>query len=101
MSAADEPIGVYNFDTPATAGYELNDPPVGTYNFDTPATGTYEFRVEDWTFNGSTEYIGFAGFAGNRRLTQYEPQSYDTPPTAYDNFRAVSGSFWNAIAIRI
>ena len=36
------PPGIYNFNTPATAGYEFNDPSIGTFNFDTPATGEYD-----------------------------------------------------------
>jgi hypothetical protein len=63
-------------------------------------TGLYEMRIDEFSFNGTTEYIGAAWWPGHRVLQPYTPSTMGTPPASYHNYRFPAASFWNAVGIR-
>ncbi len=68
--------------------------------FVAPQTGSYELRVNDFAFNGTTEYIGAAWWTGHRRLSSYTSQTLGTPPIGRDYFQFSAATDWNVVGIR-
>lgn len=69
--------------------------------FEAPSTGYYDFRISEFRFDGSSEYIGFAFWPGYRTLTPYTPDTYDTPPVTFDYYRINTADHWHAAGIRM
>ncbi|MFN0060257.1 MAG: dockerin type I domain-containing protein [Planctomycetota bacterium] len=74
--------------------------PFEIVDFTATTAGLYEFRVVNFSFTGTSEYIGFAAWSGNKVLVEDVVQTHDTVPPVADNFRFDAESFWNAAAIR-
>jgi len=68
--------------------------------FVAPAHDTYEFRVVNYAFNGTTEFVGFAFWPGYQVMTPGVVYGRDTPPVSRDHFVADVPGYWNAIGIR-
>lgn len=68
--------------------------------FVAPASSNYNLRVNDFSFSGSTEYVGIAWWLGYRLLTADAQLSYSTPPRSHDYFVFDAEPGWNAVGIR-
>jgi hypothetical protein len=69
--------------------------------FVAPTTGNYEFRVSQFRFDGTSEFVGFAYWPGHRRLTPGSVDSFDTPPVTHDHYRIDAAAGWNAAGLRM
>lgn len=69
--------------------------------FVAPTTGNYEFRISEYRFDGSSEFVGFAFWPGHRRLSSYSQLAFDTPPDSHDHYRIEAASGWNAAGLRV
>ena len=68
--------------------------------FTAATTGYYRLEVDDWSFTGSTEYVGAAWWPSHRVLTAYAPQVLAAPPTSRHYYRFSAQPYWNAVAVR-
>ncbi|MCB0027246.1 MAG: S8/S53 family peptidase, partial [Anaerolineales bacterium] len=68
--------------------------------FTAATTGNYELRINDFAFNGTTEYIGTAWWKGHNAMTPFVSTGWGTPPVGRDYFRADVGNDWHIIALR-
>lgn len=68
--------------------------------FTASVSGSYRFNVNDFSFDGTTEYVGFACWVGNRILERNVAESHPNPDPARDTFEVDPALFWNVVALR-
>ena len=98
---ADLDLRVYDGDGNFVSSSTSFDNSFEIVEFEVPQTGNYQFRISEFRFDGSAEFVGFAFWPGYRTLTPQNPATYDTPPVSQDYYRITAADNWQAAGIRM